>query len=69
MADGRGLSTEPIPNFYGQPIRGAAENSNRINELPGNTAELGPSIDSDGRRRVSRVWRGAVSKYHIAVVR
>jgi hypothetical protein len=46
VADGRGLPTEPIPNPYGEPTRGAAENPNRINELPQFSAEREPSIDA-----------------------
>ncbi len=55
MGDGWRLSTEPIPNLYGESARVAAENLNRIKDLPGISAERGPSIDASGRRRVSRV--------------
>ncbi len=44
MAAGWGLWTEPIPNLYGEPTKGVAENSNGINELPENAAEREPSI-------------------------
>jgi len=69
VADGWGLSTEPIPNLYGEPTGAVAENPNGINELPEIAAELGPSIEAGGRRRVSPEWRGAMWKYHIAAVR
>ena len=69
MADVWDLSTDPIPNFYSEPASVAAENPIRINELPKNSAELGPSIDAGGRRRVSTMWRGAMWNHRIAAVR
>jgi hypothetical protein len=59
VVDGWRLSTEPIPNLYGESARVAAENLNRIKDLPEVAAERGPSIDAGGRRWVSRASGGA----------